>query len=54
MSENENIGYYMPNKGTNIWCDAMVIPQSSKHVDLAHEFINYVSVMKQLMVIHLM
>ena len=43
MSENENVGYYMPNKGTNIWCDAMVIPQSSKHVDLAHEFINYVS-----------
>ena len=30
-------------KGTNIWCDGMVIPQSSKNVDLAHEFINYVS-----------
>ena len=43
MSENENIGYYMPEKGTNIWCDGMVIPQSSKNVDLAHEFINYVS-----------
>ena len=43
MSENENIGYYMPKKGTNIWCDGMVIPQSSKNVDLAHEFINYVS-----------
>ena len=43
MSENENIGFYMPKQGTNIWCDAMVIPQSSKNVDLAHEFINYVS-----------
>ena len=43
MSENENIGFYMPEQGTNIWCDAMVIPQSSKNVDLAHEFINYVS-----------
>ena len=43
MSENENIGFYMPKQGTNIWCDAMVIQQSSKNVDLAHEFINYVS-----------
>ncbi len=42
MSENENIGFYMPDKGTNIWCDAMVIPESSKNIDLAYEFINYV------------
>lgn len=43
MSENENMGYYMPNTGTNMWSDAMVIPKNAKNVDLAHEFINYVS-----------
>lgn len=43
MSENENMGYYMPSTGTNMWYDAMVIPKNAKNVDLAHEFINYVS-----------
>ena len=43
MSENENMGFYMPNSGTNLWSDAMVIPRSAKNVELAHEFINFVS-----------
>lgn len=43
MSENEDMGYYMPSTGTNMWYDAMVIPKNAKNVDLAHEFINYVS-----------
>ena len=43
MSENENIGFYMPKTGTNIWSDAMVIPKNATNVELAHEFINYVS-----------
>ncbi len=42
MSENENIGFYMPNEGTNLWFDAMVIPANAENVELAHEFINYV------------
>lgn len=41
MSENENMGYYMPESGTNLWSDAMVIPKNAKNVDLAHEFINF-------------
>ncbi|MGN1181969.1 MAG: extracellular solute-binding protein, partial [Faecalibacillus sp.] len=43
MSENEDIGFYMPKTGTNMWSDAMVIPKNAKNVELAHEFINYVS-----------
>ena len=41
MSENENMGYYEPLEGTNIWCDAMVIPQNAENLELAHEFMNY-------------
>lgn len=43
MSENENMRFYMPESGTNIWSDAMVIPKNAKNPDLAHAFINYVS-----------
>ncbi len=42
MSENENMGFYMPNEGTNLWFDSMVIPANAENVDLAHEFINFV------------
>ena len=41
MSENEDMGYYEPKEGTNIWCDAMVIPNNAENVELAHEFMNY-------------
>lgn len=43
MSENENIGYYLPDSGTNIWSDSMVIPKNAENVDLAYEFMNYIS-----------
>lgn len=43
MEENENMGYYMPDSGTNLWSDAMVIPKNAKNPELAHAFINYAS-----------
>ena len=43
ISENEDMGYYLPESGTNLWSDAMVIPQNAKNPELAHEFINFVS-----------
>lgn len=43
MEENENMGYYMPDTGTNLWSDAMVIPKNAKNPELAHAFINYAS-----------
>lgn len=43
MEENEDMGYYMPEYGTNLWSDAMVIPKTAKNPELAHAFINFAS-----------
>jgi len=43
MSENEDMGFYMPDEGTNQWVDAMVIPKNAKNPDLAHEFMNFIT-----------
>lgn len=42
LSENEDMSYYLPESGTNLWVDAMVIPANAKCPALAHEFINFV------------
>ncbi|MDD6066355.1 MAG: extracellular solute-binding protein [Firmicutes bacterium] len=42
MSENEDMGFYLPEMGTNLWSDAMVIPKNAKNPELAHAFINFV------------
>ncbi len=41
LDENEDMSFYMPYQGTNIWCDAMVVPRNAENPSLAHEFINY-------------
>ena len=41
-SENRNMGFFMPNEGTNIWTDAMVIPKNAKNVPLALEFMKFI------------
>lgn len=43
MSENENMGFYMPKSGTNLWSDAMVIPKNAKNPKLANEFFRYIT-----------
>ncbi len=43
MSENEDMGFYLPTEGTNLWSDAMVIPKNAKNPELAHAFINFAS-----------
>ena len=43
MAENPDMGYYMPETGTNLWSDAMVIPKNAQNPELAHEFINFAS-----------
>lgn len=43
MSENEDMGFYMPTSGTNLWSDAMVIPKNAKNPKLANEFIRYIT-----------
>ena len=42
LEENPDMGFWMPNEGTNLWSDAMVIPANAANPKLAHEFINYV------------
>jgi len=41
MTENEDLAFYMPTEGTNLWVDSMVIMKDAENVDLAHEWINY-------------
>ena len=41
LDENEDMSFCMPYQGTNIWCDAMVVPKNAENPLLAHEFINY-------------
>lgn len=43
MSENEDMGFYLPEEGTNLWSDAMVIPKNAKNPELAHAYINFAS-----------
>lgn len=42
LENNEDMSYYVPKEGTNLWCDGMVIPKNAENPLLAHEFINYV------------
>lgn len=41
MSENENMAYFTPEEGTNLWYDGMVVTKDCENTDLAHEFINF-------------
>ncbi len=42
LSENENMRYYEPEQGTNIWIDCMCIPSNAKSAKLANAFIEYI------------
>ncbi len=39
--ENPDLAYCVPDEGSNIWFDNMVIPRSSKNKDAAYLFIDY-------------
>ena len=43
MAENENMSFYLPESGTNLWYDSMVIPKNAENVELAYEFIDFIS-----------
>ena len=40
MSENENLSFFVPEEGTNVWVDAFVIPNDA-NLDMAYAFINF-------------
>lgn len=41
LSENEDLDYFVPSEGTNLWVDAMVVSKDSEAKDLAYAWINY-------------
>lgn len=43
MTENENMRYFEPEMGTNLWIDGMVIMKDSQNIDLAHRFIDFMT-----------
>lgn len=42
MTENEDLAYYVPKEGSNVWQDAMVIPANAENVEMAHKFMDFV------------
>ncbi len=41
--ENEDLAFYYPREGTNIFIDAMCVPKNAEHADLAIEYINFMN-----------
>ena len=41
ISENENMGFMVPEQGSNVWTDGMVITKYCDNTDLAHKFIDF-------------
>ncbi|GLC87645.1 ABC transporter substrate-binding protein [Lysinibacillus piscis] len=41
LSENEELDFAVPQEGSNLWFDNMVIPKTSKNLEGAHAFINF-------------
>ena len=41
-SDNENLGYVIPEEGGTIWTDNMAIPKTAPHAYTAEVFINYI------------
>ncbi|GLY11743.1 ABC transporter substrate-binding protein [Pseudobacillus badius] len=41
MWEKDNLEYVVPEEGSNLWFDNMVIPKTAKNIKAAHQFINF-------------
>lgn len=41
MDKGDFLDYCVPKEGSNLWFDGMVIPQTCKNVDGAHQFIDF-------------
>ncbi|MEW9110302.1 ABC transporter substrate-binding protein [Cytobacillus gottheilii] len=42
MWEKDNLEYVVPEEGSNLWFDNMVIPKTAKNIDGAHQFMNFI------------
>lgn len=41
MWENENLHFVLPEEGSNLWFDNIVIPKTAQNLDAAYAFINF-------------
>lgn len=41
MSQNADLGFYLPKEGSSLWMDNLVILKSSQNKDLAYQFIDF-------------
>ncbi|MGD8189525.1 ABC transporter substrate-binding protein [Brevibacillus ginsengisoli] len=41
MEHNDKLDYVVPEEGSNLWFDNMVIPKTAKNIEGAHQFINF-------------
>ena len=41
IAENEDMDYFEPQQGTNLWCDGMVLTNECEDTDLAYNFMNF-------------
>ncbi|MFD0589579.1 PotD/PotF family extracellular solute-binding protein [Paenibacillus sp. GCM10027627] len=41
MAENEELDYIVPQEGSNLWFDNMVIPKTARNLEGAHKFIDF-------------
>ena len=41
MDENDKLDYMVPEEGSNLWFDNMVIPKTASNIEGAHQFINF-------------
>ena len=41
VGKNDELDFAVPKEGSNLWFDNMVIPKTSKNVEGAHKFINF-------------
>lgn len=41
MAENEHLHYVLPDEGSNLWFDSMVIPKTADNLEGAHAFISF-------------
>lgn len=39
--ENENMDFFVPEQGSNVWVDSMVITKNCENVELAHKYIDF-------------
>lgn len=41
LDNNEHLHYVIPEEGSNLWFDNIVIPKTAKNVEGAYDFINF-------------